>query len=115
MRVDIVHDGKVIGSSNLDAADPPMGVASGPFEPSAAYEPETHAGEIDGGHDPAGADLPLIVQSMEHGVIEQASVFIQDYRNSLDEMRVSVLGIPYPAYETYFGNSAVFKEYWSRA
>jgi hypothetical protein len=114
MQVEIYHDGKLVGRSDLDAADPPMGVASGPFEPGPSYEPEAHAGEIEGNHNPGGANLTYVVQSTAHGVVECQAVFIQDYNEGLDERQVSVLGIPYPDYETFFGENPAFKEYWGK-
>lgn len=114
MQVEIYHDGKLVGRSNLDAADPPMGVASGPFEPGPCYASETYAGEIEGTDNPSGANLPYLVQSDDHGVVECQSVFIQDYSQALNERQVSILGIPYPDYETYFGEYPAFKEYWGK-
>ena len=112
MQVEIYHDGKLIGRSNLDAADPPMGVATGPFEPSPNYDRAAYAGEIEGIHNPAGVELNYVVQSTDHGVIECQAVFIQDFSEGLDERQVSLLGIPYPDYETFFGEYPAFKAYW---
>jgi hypothetical protein len=115
MQVEIYHDGKLIGRSNLDAADPPMGVASGPFEPGPSYEREVHAGEIEAAHNPGGANLDYVVQSIDHGVIDCQAVFIQDYSESLDERQVAILGIGYPDYETFFGEYPAFKAYWGKS
>ena len=109
MQVEIFHDGTLVGRSTLDAADPPMGVASGLFEPSPSYEPKAHAGKIEGTYNPNGADLPFVVQSADHGSVECQAVFIQDYSEGLNERHVSVLGIPYPDYETFFGEYPAFK------
>lgn len=114
MQVEIFYDGKLVGRSNLNASDPPMGVASGPFEPSSSYEPEAHAGEIEGTHNPSGANLPYVVQSADHGTVECQAVFIQDYSEGLNERQVSVIGIPYPEYETLFGEYPAFREYWGK-
>jgi hypothetical protein len=114
MQVEIYHDGKLVGRSNLDATDPPMGVASGPFEPAPSYVREAHAGEIEGTHNPAAANLLYVVQSTDQGAVECQGVFIQDYSEGLNERQVSVLGIPYPDYETFFGEYPAFKEYWHK-
>jgi hypothetical protein len=37
LRYQILCDGEIIGSSNLEERDPSLGVASGRFEPTAAY------------------------------------------------------------------------------
>lgn len=104
MQVEVYHDGKLIGRGNVDPADPPMGVATGPFEPSPNYQKESHAGEIEGVHNPCGANLPYAVRSSDHGEVPCQSVFIQDYSQGLVEIQVSVLGIPCPDYETFFGD-----------
>jgi hypothetical protein len=114
MHVEIYHDGVLIGRSDLDAADPPMGVASGPFEPAPSYEREAHAGEIEGTHNPPGANLIYVVQSADQGVVECQAVFIQDYDEGLNERQVSILGIHCPVYETLFGECPAFKEYWDK-
>tara|TARA_R110000824_G_scaffold91372_4_gene222378 strand:- start:531 stop:878 length:348 start_codon:yes stop_codon:yes gene_type:complete len=115
MQVEIHHAGKLIGCSHLDAADPPMGVATGFFEPTTDYDPKIHAGEIDGVHQSSVYNLTLVVNSLMHGKIECHSVFIQDYSESLDERHVSILAIPYPDYETYFGDYPAYKAYWNQS
>jgi hypothetical protein len=111
MQVEIYLDGKLIGRGNLDAGDPPMGVAMGPFEPGPGYERDVHAGEIEGTYNPIGADLPYVVQSIDHGTVDCQSVFIYDYRDGLGERHVAVIGIAYPDYETYFAEYLSFKAY----
>ena len=115
MQVEIFRDGKLIGRGNLDAADPPMGVATGPFEPTPDYECEVHAGEIEGTHNPVGANLQYVVKSAEHGIIECQAVFIQDYADALEERLVSLLGITRPSYETLFGEYPAYKDYWRKS
>jgi len=114
MLVEIYHDGKLIGRSNLDAADPPMGVATGPFEPCPDYVRNVHAGEIEGTHNPSGANQPYIVKSAEHGSIECQAVFIQDYAEGLDERLVSLLGVTHPSYEALFGEYPSYKAYFRK-
>ncbi|WP_245443483.1 hypothetical protein [Rhizobium phaseoli] len=48
MKVEILYKGKVIGRSDLQPVDPPMGVAAGPFEATLDYDPLLHAYVIDG-------------------------------------------------------------------
>ena len=112
MRVEIYHVGKLIGRSNLDAADPPMGVATGPFEPCPDYVRDIHASEIEGTHNPSGAHLFYVVKSAEHGSIDCQAVFIQDYAEGLDERLVSLLGVTHPNYETLFGEYPAHKDYY---
>ncbi|URD60473.1 hypothetical protein M8312_11870 [Sphingomonas sp. KRR8] len=115
MKVQIYHEGKLVGHSNLDATDPPMGVATGLFEPSASYEPKVHAGEIEGTHNPSGANLTYVVESAEHGAVECQAVFIQDYSDSLNERQVSIIGIPSPDYENCFEEYPSFRNYWGKS
>ncbi len=115
VQVEIYHDGKLIGRSNLDAADPPMGVAAGPFDPSAGYQRELHAREIEGVFNSSGAELGFVVQSEKAGVVDCLSVFIQDFSDGLGERQVSILGIPYPDYETLFSEYPAFKAYWGKS
>ena len=115
MRVEIHHAEKLIGCSNLDAADPPMGVATGLFEPTEDYDPKIHAGEIDDVHQPNVYNLTLVASSPKHGKIVCHSVFIQDYSESLGERHVSIMGIPYPDYEMFFGDYPAYKAYWNQS
>ena len=111
VQVEIHHDGKLIGRGNLAPGDPPMGVANGPFDPCPGYERDVHAGEIEGVHNPVGADLSYVVKSTEHGTVGCQGVFIQDYMDGLGERHVSIIGIGYPEYETYFGGHPWFEAY----
>ncbi|MBB4615810.1 hypothetical protein [Novosphingobium taihuense] len=114
MYVEIFLNEELIGSSFLDASDPPMGVARGNFDPSPNYQPSAHAFEIDGGYNENGADLPFVVKA--GGVfVECAGAGIQDYSASLGERHVEVLGIPYPEYEVRFGAYESYKAYWGRS
>jgi hypothetical protein len=114
MQVEIFLDEKLIGSSFLDAADPPMGVASGYFEPTPAYRPETHAFEIDGVYNEIGANLPFVIKAGEE-VVECIGAGVRDYSESLGERHVEVLGIPYSEYEVRFGAYDSYKAYWGRS
>jgi hypothetical protein len=115
VQVDILLDGELIGRGILNASDPPMGVAGGPFQPEPRYQPKLHAGEIDGVHNVRGLDLPFRVQAGDGGMVACQGVFIQDYSDSLGERSVAVLGIPYPEYEERFGTYPTYKAYIDRS
>lgn len=115
MQIEIFHGGALIGRAILDASDPPMGVASGPFEPFPSYHRELHAGEIEGVYNPTAANSPFFVQAADGGAVECQYVFIQDYSDGLGERQASVVGIPYPEYEVRFGDYAAFKAYWANS
>lgn len=114
MQVEIFLNDELIGSSFLDASDPPMGVARGTFEPSSTYQPSAHAFEIDGGYNENGANLPFVIKARGE-IVECAGAGIQDYSTSLGERHVEVLGIPYPEYDVRFGTYQSYKAYWGRS
>jgi hypothetical protein len=101
MKFSIYSNNVLVGHSELEFGDPPMGVAFGKFEPSDAYAnirqdcSNNHADQ---------SNLYLSAQTPEGLVIPCASVGILDYSNELDEsfIEVNVLGIEYPMYEVLF-------------
>ncbi|PDT00789.1 hypothetical protein CO666_29045 [Rhizobium chutanense] len=111
MKVEIVYRGKVIGRSDLQPVDPPMGVAGGLFDPTPDYDPYLHAYNIDGDDNEVDSDA-LSARSTEFGTIVCAGVGIEDFSKSLDELHVMVLGIGYPDYATVFESHPLFKAYW---
>jgi hypothetical protein len=115
MKVEILHDGKVIGHcGSLDPIDPPMGVAAGRFVPTLDYDPRLHACLVEGErNDPAG-EAPITARSAAFGEIPCAGVVIEDCAATLNEVSVTILGIPYPEYETFFGSHATYRAYWGR-
>ncbi|MBB3964218.1 hypothetical protein [Rhizobium metallidurans] len=112
MKVDILCEGKVIGHSNLDPIDPPMGVASGPFIASPEYAPRLHASVIDGDDNKVGRSAELAARSDASGILPCAGVSIEDFNKTLHEITVTVLGMRSPEYETAFAAHALYKTYW---
>lgn len=111
MQIEIHLDRKLVGRCNVDAVDTLMGVAMGPFEPGPSYDREAHAAEIDGSDNSVGANLPFVVQSSVHGIIECEAVVIYDSAGTLDARLVSLLGVAYPSYEKLFGECRAYKDY----
>ncbi|WP_303830662.1 hypothetical protein [Asticcacaulis taihuensis] len=108
MKVDILSEGAVIGQSILDCVDPSMGVATGRFEPTIYYLSQKHARIIDGQE----RECPqLIVRSHDFGDINCEGVGIEDFSSTLAEIEVTVLGIGYPDYETYFANHPSYRAF----
>ncbi|WP_026173040.1 hypothetical protein [Asticcacaulis benevestitus] len=103
MKVDILYENKLIGHSDLDCVDPSMGVAAGPFQPTADYVRDLHASAIDGVYQERRT-IQLIVRSAEFGEIDSEGTGIEDFSHTLGEIEVTVLGIAYPGYETYFAH-----------
>lgn len=106
MKVDILHKGMVIGHSNLDAIDPPMGVAGGRFEATSDYDPHLHAYVIDDDYNELDDEAPLSARSAEFGMIRCAGIGIEDFSKTAEEINVMVLGIAYPDYETVFSTGS---------
>lgn len=112
MKVDILYEGHVIGHSDLDPVDPPMGVAGGRFVPAPEYVPSSHAAVIDGDDNVSGVRAELSARSDAYGMLACVGVYIEDYEETLQEVNVTVLGIAYPDYETVFASHPYFKAYW---
>ena len=92
-----------------------MGVAhGGQLEPSPEYVPAAHAGQIGEVRNESGVQAPLSARSSDFGKIECAAVFIEDFNEALGEIHLAVLGIPYPDYESFFGEHPDYKAYWGR-
>lgn len=114
MRVAILSGDTLIGHATLDRLDPPMGCAAGLLEPTEAYAAKMHAVELDG--EPLNVDVAsqLSVRDRDDLSVACHAVSIQDWNRSLGEIHANVLGIPYPAYKSYFGSHPHFREYWGR-
>jgi hypothetical protein len=94
---------RLIGTSDLERGDPPMGVASGKLRPTSVYatiRAECIAALDTGRWEP----LALSVQT-ENGkpLPAQGGVMILDSQEiDLYQIEVHVAGIPYPLYEELF-------------
>jgi hypothetical protein len=92
MKYEVLADEIVIGWSELEKGDPPMGVALGVFHPTEAY------GRLTSG-------AVLRVRPEDAAFFEPvAGVHIEDFSGDLgpDGMEVSVLGIDADTYQRYF-------------
>lgn len=91
----------VVGSSNLEHGDPPMGVAFGRFVPAEGYASiksaciENHADQ---------AALQLTVETPSGDTIQCEGVGILDCSTEAGDeaIEVNVLGISHPPYEELF-------------
>ncbi|WP_211228101.1 hypothetical protein [Azovibrio restrictus] len=91
----------LVGYSELESGDPPMGVAFGQFIPSDGYSTiqrqciENHADQT---------KLGLSVRTPNNETIICAGVGILDYSEQVGEgfIELNVLGISYPLYEQLF-------------
>ena len=113
MRVEILHGDAVIGRSELDRLDPPMGVATGFFEPTDHFDPRRHAGDIEGRDNQHAVESGFSVRGPDGKNVECSGVWIRDFRDALDEIEVDVIGIPYPEYAARFGTHPHYTDYWN--
>ena len=97
MRVAVYEDKNLVGHADLAASDPSMGVASGPFCPSPAYNPDEHANLVDGEYLGDRGDK-LRVTSERFGHLQCHAIVIGDWP-TLGEMHLDLLGITSPAYD----------------
>jgi hypothetical protein len=102
-RFEVLANGIVIGYSELEKGDPPMGCAGGRFFPLPPYEamqPMVVAARND-----SQAHLALAVRTEDGDAVPaQGGVQINDFSAELGPtgIEVEVLGIGYPLYEELF-------------
>lgn len=112
IKIEILHDGIVVGTSDLAALDPPMGVAGGRFEPLDAYRPQQHAYCIDGDCRDAVNEIELEARCAEFGIIRCAGVGIEDFHGVDLGRQVTVLGMYSEDYEKAFSTDPVYRAYY---
>lgn len=113
MMVEILSGGVVIGRADLNRLDPPMGTAEGTFERSTAYDRASHAEYIDGVKNADVQSGRLTVKDLQGSDVECVAAMIEDYDATMAVIQVTVFGIPYPAYEGYFGSYDAYKRYYA--
>lgn len=101
MRFEVKLGSEIVGFTELEAGDPPMGVAGGRFLPTPAYSSiQRHCIQ----HRDSWVPIPdLTVSMIGGGPIEcQSGVVILDYSPELGEIHVEAIGIPHPLYGELF-------------
>jgi hypothetical protein len=102
-RFEVLSDATVIGYSELERGDPPMGVAVGTFIPLPAYE--AIKSTIVTARDGSQEHLALTVRTADgHTIPTQGGVHVTDYSAELgpEGIQLEVFGIAYPLYEELF-------------
>jgi hypothetical protein len=112
IRIEILHDGVVIGTSDIEASDPPMGVATGAFVPTDAYKPDDHAFWIGLDCREPGDEIDLAARCAEFGIIRCAGVVLDDPSGLGEPRQVTVLGMYHDDYEVAFANDVGFRKYY---
>ena len=106
-----IYSGLVlVGYSALDYGDPPMGVASGQFEPADGYAAIQNECSTNH-HDQTGLDLS--VQTEAGLVIPCAGLGILDYSKELPPpcIEVNIFGIPHLLYGELFPQQVTLYEH----
>ena len=101
-RFSIYSGSLLVGWSELEAGDPPMGVASGKFLPAAGYA--TIQAFVVSAAGVVKPELRLSVRRGQEEIQSRAGVFIIDFSPELgpEDMEISILGIVQPPYESLF-------------
>jgi len=110
VHVSIFNRDTLIGHANLSELDPPMGVATGAFVPTADYARTDHANVVDGDY-VGERSQGFRVLSEAHGKIESQAIAILDWP-TLGEIELHVLGITNPDYEALFGDHPTYRAYY---
>jgi hypothetical protein len=104
MRFEILSDSTVIGYSELELGDAPMGVAGGVFVPLAAYGGAIKAACVNV-RDSSQAHLALsarLVGGLTLPAVGGVQVLDFSDELGLNGIEVHVVGIPYPMYRELF-------------
>lgn len=101
-RFEILSNGTVVGNSDLEHGDPPMGVAAGRFIPLPQYEGIRPA--VVAARSSIQTHLALTVRTADGRLTPAAGTQINDYSVELgpEGIEVEVYGIGYPLYEELF-------------
>ncbi|WP_341992388.1 hypothetical protein [Azorhizobium sp. AG788] len=111
MIVHLLFNGIPIGAGSLMQLDPPMGIATGTFEPTDHYDRDSHANIVEGKY-LSDRGKSLVAISNEYGPIDCSGVGIEDSFESIGEQVVTIFGIPYPKYSEIFADYEDYKSYY---
>src|SRR5512133_4403840 len=117
-RFEILAGNTLVGHSELERGDPPMGVAGGKLLPSPEYS--IIQASVIARREGSQAHLGLVVRLVGgRDVPAQGGVHIADYSAELgieDGLEIDVFGIGYPLYEELFPEHvAAYKAQFSKA
>ncbi len=111
MQIEIFAGENLIGHSYLTTLAPGLGLASGSFVPTEAYDRKVHAKLFERDHidDPSKM---LVIQSSDYGRIACDIVKIEDYSEDLGEIDIVLADIPDPEFERLFSKHEQYRAYY---
>ncbi|KUO55918.1 MAG: hypothetical protein APF82_06015 [Sphingomonadales bacterium BRH_c42] len=110
MIVTIFEADTLIGSAEIFALDPPMGVAMAKFRPAPAYDVERHANVVDGDYVADRGDILRI--ELPGGIrLRSQAISIQDWP-ALGEFELHILGILEPDFDELFKDHPDYRAYY---
>jgi hypothetical protein len=104
MRFEVKLGNDIIGFTELEAGDAPMGVACGRFVPTPAYASiQSYCKE----HRESWAPIPelsIAVTGSSLPIECSGTITVEDCSVELGEIEISIHGVPYPLYAELFPN-----------
>lgn len=117
-RFEIYSVSSLIGWSELELGDAPMGVAFGRFLPAPGYV-AIQAAVVAAQGRPLPEELLLSIRDSNGAILESCGgVHIVDHSSELgpEGLEVSILGVPYPSYEVVFPEHvSAYEQQFNRA
>lgn len=110
MKLRVFETDKLVGTAEVFALDPPMGVAMAKFDPAADYDPKRHANVIDGDYVGDRGEA-LRIEMVDGSMIKSGAISIQDFP-TLNEREVHILGIYEPSFADLFNSHPHYRAYY---
>jgi hypothetical protein len=102
MRFEVKLGDEIIGFTELEAGDAPMGVAGGRFVPTPAYASiQSYCIKNRDSWVPI-PELTIAVTGCSLPIERSGPITIDDYSVELGEIEISIHGVPYPLYAELF-------------
>ena len=106
MRFEAKLGNEIIGFTELELGDAPMGVAGGRFVPTPAYASiQSHCIKHRDSWEPI-PELSIAVTGCDLPIECSGGITISDYSVELNEIEICIYGVPYPLYAELFPHHA---------
>ncbi len=100
MRFEVLSGLSIIGHTELECGDPPMGVAEGIFYPLAAYT--NIQTDVVATRESSQDHLNITIRLIGGETVIPIFIKIEDYSQELDEIWIAACGIDHVQYERLF-------------